>query len=167
MVKIWQFSGKFDQQLSLYCGSVKPKFQTGPGYWSLWESCELRFPKFTDNFGTASSNLRIFFTFAITSRAHLPKCWSILISDFPSAFSLSFLIKASVLLLNGSMKSFRVLEKKGGARLSFTPKKIWDFAFFEFERTKHQPRRNLPSYLILKRLCNEAALSPGIDAFWY
>ena len=42
-----------------------------------------------------------------------------------------------------------------------------DFAFFVFERTKHQPRRNLRSYLVLQRLCNEAALSPGIDAFWY
>ena len=43
-----------------------------------------------------------------------------------------------------------------------------DFAFFFlFERTKHQPRRNLRSYLVLQRLCNEAALSPGIDAFWY
>ena len=38
---------------------------------------------------------------------------------------------------------------------------------FVFERTKHQPRRNLRSYLVLQRLCNEAALSPGIDAFWY
>ena len=42
-----------------------------------------------------------------------------------------------------------------------------DFAFFVFERTKHQPRRNLSSYLVLQRLCNEVALSPGIDAFWY
>ena len=42
-----------------------------------------------------------------------------------------------------------------------------DFAFFVFERTKHQPRRNLRSYLDLQRLCNEAALSPGIDAFWF
>ena len=39
--------------------------------------------------------------------------------------------------------------------------------FFVFERTKHQPRRNLRSYLVLQRLCNEAALSPGIDAFCY
>ena len=31
----WHFSGKFDQHLSLYCGSVKPKFKTGPGYWFL------------------------------------------------------------------------------------------------------------------------------------
>ena len=42
-----------------------------------------------------------------------------------------------------------------------------DFAFFVFERTKHQPRRNLRSYLVLQRLFNEAARSPGIDAFWY
>ena len=40
-----------------------------------------------------------------------------------------------------------------------------DFVFFVFERKKHQPRRNLRSYLVLQRLCNEAALSPGIDAF--
>ena len=46
-------------------------------------------------------------------------------------------------------------------------KDIRDFAFFVFERTEHQPRRNLRSYLVLQRLCNEAALSPGIDAFWY
>ena len=52
MVTMWHFSSKFDQQLSLYCGSVKPKFKTGPEYWFLWESCELRFPKFTDNFGS-------------------------------------------------------------------------------------------------------------------
>ena len=39
--------------------------------------------------------------------------------------------------------------------------------FFVFERTKHQPRRNLRSYLVLQRLCNEAALSPGIDTFLY
>ena len=35
MVNIWHFSGKFDQHLSLYCGSVKAKFKTGPGYWFL------------------------------------------------------------------------------------------------------------------------------------
>ena len=62
--------------------------------------------------GNGTNNTFIFFTFAITSRAHLPKWWSMLISVFPSAFSLSFLIKASVLLLNGSMNSFRVLEKQ-------------------------------------------------------
>ena len=44
---------------------------------------------------------------------------------------------------------------------------ISDFVFFVFERTKHQPRRNLRSYLVLQRLCNEAALSPGINAFLY
>ena len=42
-----------------------------------------------------------------------------------------------------------------------------DFAFFVFERTKHQPRRHLRSYLVLQRLCNEAELGSGIDAFWY
>ena len=36
-----------------------------------------------------------------------------------------------------------------------------------FERTKHQPRGNLHSYVVLQRPCNEAALSPRIDAFWY
>ena len=44
---------------------------------------------------------------------------------------------------------------------------VRDFAFFVFERTKHQPRRHLRSYLVLQRLCSEAAPSPGIDAFWY
>ena len=46
---------------------------------------------------------------------------------------------------------------------------IRDCVFFVcvFERTKHQPRRDLRSYLVLQRPCNEAALSPGIDAFWY
>ena len=38
MVKILHFSGKFDQHLSLYCGSVKPKFKTGPGYGIFCES---------------------------------------------------------------------------------------------------------------------------------
>ena len=42
-----------------------------------------------------------------------------------------------------------------------------DFAFFAFEQMKHQPRPNLHSYLVLQRRCNEATLSPGIDAFWY
>ena len=42
-----------------------------------------------------------------------------------------------------------------------------DFVFFVFERTKHQPRRHLRSHLVLQRLCNEAALSPGNNAFWY
>ena len=36
MGKIRHFSGKFDQDLSLYCGSIKPKFQTGLGDWFLW-----------------------------------------------------------------------------------------------------------------------------------
>ena len=45
------------------------------------------------------------------------------------------------------------------------PQNIRDFAFFVFERTKHQPRRNLRSYLVLQRLCNEAALSPGMMHF--
>ena len=62
-----------------------------------------------------------------------------------------------------------------------------DFAFFVFERTKHQPcricavirdfaffcvwtnetsaSRNLCSYLVLQRLCNEAALSPALMHF--
>ena len=31
---------KFDQHLSLYCGSVKPKLQMGRGYWFLLESYE-------------------------------------------------------------------------------------------------------------------------------
>ena len=35
VLKISHFSGKFDQHLSLYCGSVKPKFKTGSGYWFL------------------------------------------------------------------------------------------------------------------------------------
>ena len=40
--------------------------------------------------------------------------------------------------------------------------------FFVFERTNEtSASRNLRSYLVLQRLCNEAALSPGIDAFLY
>ena len=53
MVKKWDFSGKFDQHLSLYCGSVKPKFKTRARilvlvkvlwvtiakiYWQFWHS---------------------------------------------------------------------------------------------------------------------------------
>ena len=33
MRKIWHFSDKFDQHLSLYWGAVKQKLQTRPGYW--------------------------------------------------------------------------------------------------------------------------------------
>ena len=29
------FSGRFNQHLSLYCGSLRPKFKTRPGYWFL------------------------------------------------------------------------------------------------------------------------------------
>ena len=36
MGKILHFCSKFDQDLSLYCGSVKPKFQTRPGDRFLW-----------------------------------------------------------------------------------------------------------------------------------
>ena len=41
-----------DQDLSQMTGefTVKLKFKTGPGYWFLWESCELGFPKFIDIF---------------------------------------------------------------------------------------------------------------------
>ena len=42
---------------------------------------------------------------------------------------------------------------------------ISDFAFFVFERTKTQPRRHLRSYLVLQRLRNKAALSPGMMHF--
>ena len=57
MGKIWHVRGKFD--LSLYCGSVKPKFQTGLGDRFLWESCKLWFLNFTDNFGTVSSKVHM------------------------------------------------------------------------------------------------------------
>ena len=59
MGNIWLFSSKFHQHLSLYCGAVKLKLQTGPGYWFLWESCEIWFPKFTDNFGIVSSKMHL------------------------------------------------------------------------------------------------------------
>ena len=52
-------AAKFDQLLSLYCDSVKVKLQTGPGYWFLWESCEMWFPKFIDNFGIVSSKIHV------------------------------------------------------------------------------------------------------------
>ena len=39
--KIWHCSGKFDQHLSLYCDAVKPKLQTGTGYWFLFESWDI------------------------------------------------------------------------------------------------------------------------------
>ena len=45
--KIWYFSSKFDQHLSLYFGSLKPKLQMGIGYWFLWDIIS----KFTENFG--------------------------------------------------------------------------------------------------------------------
>ena len=31
MGKMWHFNGEFDQDFSLYCGYVNPKFQTGLG----------------------------------------------------------------------------------------------------------------------------------------
>ena len=42
-----------------------------------------------------------------------------------------------------------------------------DFAFFCVWTNETSASRNLRSYLVLQRLCNEAALSPGIDAFLY
>ena len=42
-----------------------------------------------------------------------------------------------------------------------------DFAFFCVRTNETSASRNLRSYLVLQRLCNEAALSPGIDAFLY
>ena len=47
-------AAKFDKHLSLYCVSIKLKSQTGLAYSFLWESCEVWFPKFTDNFGIVS-----------------------------------------------------------------------------------------------------------------
>ena len=50
MSKIWHFSDKFYQHLSLYCGSVRIKLQVGPGYWFMRElALCIMFPKFTDN----------------------------------------------------------------------------------------------------------------------
>ena len=46
-------------------------------------------------------------------------------------------------------------------------KDIRDFAFFCVWTNETSASRNLRSYLVLQRLCNEAALSPGIDAFLY
>ena len=37
--------------------------------------------------------------------------------------------------------------------------------FFVFERTKHQPRRNLHSYLALQRLCKKQHLAPALMHF--
>ena len=59
MRKIWHFSGKFDQYLSLYWGAVKPELQMGTRYWFLWESCEIWLPKFTNNFGIVSSKMHL------------------------------------------------------------------------------------------------------------
>ena len=44
---------------------------------------------------------------------------------------------------------------------------IRDFAFFCVWTNETSASRNLRSYLVLQRLCTEAALSPGIDAFLY
>ena len=44
------FSGKCDQNLSLFCGAVKPNLQTEPECWFLWQSYEIWFPKFTWHF---------------------------------------------------------------------------------------------------------------------
>ena len=77
--------------------------------------------------------------------------------------------------LKGPVPGFRKRVRSGTGQFSlgagvFSVRGYFDnrdFPFFVFERTKHQPRRNLRSYFVLQRLCNEAALSPGIDAFWY
>ena len=55
MRNLWLFRGKFDKHLSLDCGAVKPKLQTGLGYWFMWESCEIWFLEVTANFGIVSS----------------------------------------------------------------------------------------------------------------
>ena len=51
-------TAKLDQHLSLYCGAVKTKITERTGIlYGLWESCEIWFPKFTDNFGIVSSKM--------------------------------------------------------------------------------------------------------------
>ena len=42
---------------------------------------------------------------------------------------------------------------------------IRDFAFFVFERTKHQPRRNLGSYLVLQDFATKRHLAPALMHF--
>ena len=59
MRKIRHFIGKFNQNLSTQCGAVKLKLHTGPGYWFLWKSWEIWFPKFTDNYGIVSSKMHL------------------------------------------------------------------------------------------------------------
>ena len=58
MTKMWHFSSKFDQHLSLYYYVVKLKSRRGPEYW-LCESCEIWFPKFTDNFDIISPKIHL------------------------------------------------------------------------------------------------------------
>ena len=82
-------------------------------------------------------------------------------------FYLRYIHNRSRMLSIGTIVPFTSSPMTPRYHQSGAPEDIRDFAFFVFERTKHQPRRNLRSYLVLQRLCNEAALSPGIDAFWY
>ena len=61
-------------------------------------------------------------------------------------------------------KTFQILETLQFSRLNEHNR---DFAFFCVWTNETSASRNLRSYLVLQRLCNEAALSPGIDAFLY
>ena len=49
--------------------------------------------------------------------------------------------------------------------ICLVPRDIRDFAFFVFERTKHQPRRNLRSYLVLQWLSTKWHLAPALMHF--
>ena len=56
---------------------------------------------------------------------------------------------------------------QANVRFPWQERHIRDFAFFCVRTNEKSASRNLRSYLVLQRLCNEAALSPGIDAFLY
>ena len=57
--------------------------------------------------GNGTNNTFIFFTFAITSRAHLPKWWSMLISVFPLIFDIN-------VLNNRILPGFLLIQKGNG-----------------------------------------------------
>ena len=51
-----------------------------------------------------------------------------------------------------SFRARHILKVRSRLWLRKLASNIRDFAFFVFERTKHQPRRNLRGYLVLQRL---------------
>ena len=57
--RTWHFSSKIWSTFVTVLWCSKTEITDGPGYWFLWDSCEIWFPKFTDNFGIVSSKIHL------------------------------------------------------------------------------------------------------------